>query len=337
MDLEALLNARSDAAPSGENLEYDEAFLNMELAATPAADPNADEPDAHTEPNFAELAQAAEAVLERSHDIRAACYLTLAQAKVSGLEGAVEPVAYIRGVLERYWDTCYPEVEDGDAVMRANAVAALAANDGVLQAIRRAPLASSPSLGNVSFRDIAIAEGQIPAPEDTDNLPTPDTISAALADTPEDICAMRIEAVKALRDHFSAIETIFDERAPGVAPDLQPARDILSRILRALPGANSDGDASVDASTDAPDPSKAQADGPVQSGGGAVRSPADVKDALDRIIGYYQRYEPSSPVPILLQRAKRLVSADFLTIVKDIAPEGMENVTRVGGLEEDDD
>jgi type VI secretion system protein ImpA len=38
-------------------------------------------------------------------------------------------------------------------------------------------------------------------------------------------------------------------------------------------------------------------------------------------------------VPILLTRAKRLVGADFLSIVKDMAPNGIDNVHLISGLE----
>jgi type VI secretion system protein ImpA len=71
-------------------------------------------------------------------------------------------------------------------------------------------------------------------------------------------------------------------------------------------------------------------------GGGGITSPTDVQNALDRIVAYYERYEPSSPLPLLLLRAKRLVNADFLTIVKDMAPHGIDNVNLIGGLEDKD-
>ena len=57
--------------------------------------------------------------------------------------------------------------------------------------------------------------------------------------------------------------------------------------------------------------------------------------ALDRIMAYYARSEPSSPVPLLLDRAKRLVGADFLSIIKDLANDSLTEVRRVGGLPED--
>jgi type VI secretion system protein ImpA len=60
-----------------------------------------------------------------------------------------------------------------------------------------------------------------------------------------------------------------------------------------------------------------------------------VRNALDKIIAYYSQNEPSSPVPILLVRAKKLVGADFVSIMKDMAPNGLENVRLVGGIESD--
>jgi type VI secretion system protein ImpA len=70
-------------------------------------------------------------------------------------------------------------------------------------------------------------------------------------------------------------------------------------------------------------------------GVGGISGPGDVINALDRIMDYYARQEPSSPIPILLARAKRLVNADFMTIVKDMAPSGVDNVSLIGGLSDE--
>jgi type VI secretion system protein ImpA len=58
--------------------------------------------------------------------------------------------------------------------------------------------------------------------------------------------------------------------------------------------------------------------------------------ALDAIMGYYRAAEPSSPVPVLLQRARRLVGADFMAIMRDMAPNGLDNVRLIGGLGDDE-
>ena len=92
-------------------------------------------------------------------------------------------------------------------------------------------------------------------------------------------------------------------------------------------------DASEDSDADTGDAPAAASRG---GGVGGINNPTDVQNALDRIISYYIRNEPSSPVPVLLTRAKKLVSADFLTIVKDMAPHGIENVYLIGGIQEED-
>ena len=42
---------------------------------------------------------------------------------------------------------------------------------------------------------------------------------------------------------------------------------------------------------------------------------------LDRICEYYDRHEPSSPIPVLLRRCKRLVPMQFMDIVRELVPD----------------
>jgi type VI secretion system protein ImpA len=129
-------------------------------------------------------------------------------------------------------------------------------------------------------------------------------------------------------------------QTPGQGPDLDPLIKFLKQANTKL--ANALGDPVGDTGGAGDDE-----DGPatafVPSGGamagaaiGAINTPTDVKNALDRIIGYYERAEPSSPLPLLLLRAKKLVGADFMTIVRDMAPDGVDRVNLLGGLEDDD-
>jgi type VI secretion system protein ImpA len=71
---------------------------------------------------------------------------------------------------------------------------------------------------------------------------------------------------------------------------------------------------------------------------GDIRNSQDVIIAIEKICDYYKKNEPSSPVPILLERAQRLVNMDFMSIVRDLASEGVSQVeTFIGEQEEDDD
>jgi type VI secretion system protein ImpA len=67
---------------------------------------------------------------------------------------------------------------------------------------------------------------------------------------------------------------------------------------------------------------------------GEIRSRAEVIRALEALCGYYDRHEPSSPVPMLLRRAQRLVHMSFMDIMKDLAPDAMSDIEKIRGPEE---
>jgi type VI secretion system protein ImpA len=65
---------------------------------------------------------------------------------------------------------------------------------------------------------------------------------------------------------------------------------------------------------------------------GSVSSRQDVMRALDAVMTYYVRSEPSSVVPIVVERAKRLVSMSFLDALADVAPDVVDPVKQALGL-----
>jgi type VI secretion system protein ImpA len=60
---------------------------------------------------------------------------------------------------------------------------------------------------------------------------------------------------------------------------------------------------------------------------GEITSREDVIRMLDKINNYYEKYEPGSPVPIFMARAKRLVTMNFVDLIKDLAPDAMEKIS----------
>jgi type VI secretion system protein ImpA len=66
---------------------------------------------------------------------------------------------------------------------------------------------------------------------------------------------------------------------------------------------------------------------------GELSTRQDVVQQLERICEYYDRHEPSSPIPLLLRRAKRLVSQNFLTIIRDLTPSGLMEAEAIGGVD----
>ena len=80
------------------------------------------------------------------------------------------------------------------------------------------------------------------------------------------------------------------------------------------------------------DGSSGQAPGVVAIG--AIGSRQDAVRALDAVAEYFRRNEPSSPVPLLIDRAKRLVSKNFLEVLEDVAPDAVSMARAFGGLKD---
>mgnify|MGYP000111698485 CR=1 FL=1 len=356
MDPAVLLQSKGEDAPSGENLEYDPAFTEMELAAQPGEESVVgNETIEATDPDYREVQKKALEVLERSHDLRAAVFLGDALLHSEGLTGFADVTAYMRGCLEQFWDTCHPELDedDGDPTMRINAVQDLcgqpdgmAGPSALYRSLRRAPLTESRGFGRFCQRDIEIAEGVMTAPADMEHIPDTATIGAAFQDSDEEIVAARLAAIEAAEENVRAVSAVFDEQTPGQGPDLSALIKLLQQIAKRIrdygnvsaeAGAGEEGAAGDGAADEGGAAAPAAGEQAGAAAPGMINSPADVSNALDRIIAYYRRREPSSPLPILLERAKRLVGADFLTIMNDMAPQGVDNVNLIGGIEDDDD
>lgn len=343
MDVAKLLEPIGDDATSGENLEYDPAFVEMELIAQPGEERQEGDKILEAEdPDWSDVVSKAEAVLARSHDLRAAVFLAEAVLYTRGLTGFAEATAYARGCLETYWDTCHPELDeddDNDPTMRINAVQGFGGTSTVVRALRKTALTDSRMFGRISLRAMEIADGSIPAPANMSDIPDTASIHAAFQDTDDEILSANLAAAISAKADMKAIDEVFVDKTPGQGPNLDDVQKVLNQIVRRLSDAV--GGEVEDAQDDSADqPQGGSTPAPSRGGGGGavggINSPSDVTNALERIIGYYQRHEPSSPLPILLERAKKLVNADFLTIMKDIAPQGLDQVNMVGGIPDDD-
>jgi len=347
MDLDALLAAREGDSPSGENLEYDFDFMQLQIAATPGEERQAgNEILAAEDPDFKAVVDQALAVLGRSHDLRAAVILAYAVLNTRGLKGFAEATAYIKGCLEQHWDTCHPELDaddDNDPTMRINAVQGLAGSATIMAGLRKAPLTESRTFGRLSLRDIQVAIGEVPPPEGT--VPPMDKtgVNAAFVDTGEEVLAATLATVRQIQGDIKAIEAVFVDKTPGQGPELDDLKKLMQQIGRHV--------ADHVQGAPAPEADAEEAAGGGSGGGmaaprnfgggggmpGSVQTAQDARNALDRVIDYFQRYEPSSPVPIILERAKRLVGADFMTIMRDMAPGGMDSVMMIGGISENEE
>jgi type VI secretion system protein ImpA len=336
-NLESLLAPIGDESPAGDDLEYDAEFLALERAAAPKAERAiGDSVKAAEEPDWDKVAELARAVLGRSKDLRAAVHLTTAWTRTSGMPGWNAGLSLIRGLLEHFWDSVHPQLDaedDNDPTMRVNSVVPLGDLQGVLGYFRTTPFVQSPRLGRFDLRDLRIANGTLKVTA-TEGEPQASIteIEACCMDCAEDELVAVTAAISQSLENAKAIDGIFNDRVGTAGPDF---KNLLSEIYelkkflepqlaRRLPveGSAEDGEAGEEGSGGG---------GGVRASNGAIAGPQDVMRRIDELCDYYTRNEPSSPVPLLLRRAQRLVGMDFMDLLKDLAPGGISELRVVSG------
>jgi type VI secretion system protein ImpA len=342
-NLESLLAPIGDDTPAGDDLEYDPEFLALERAAAPKAERAVgDNVKAAEEPDWDKVAELAETVLARSKDLRAAIHLTTAWTRTFGMPGWNAGLGLIRGLLEHFWDSVHPQLDaedDNDPTTRVNSVVPLGDLQGVLRYFRITPFVQSQRLGRFTLRDLRIANGTLKVTASNDEPEASMTdIEACCMDCAEDELVAVTTAVRESLEHAKAIDGIFNDRVGTAGSDL---KNLLSEIYelkkflepqlgRRLPQEGSTEEDAVGAD------GAGAGRGDARASTGAITSPQDVMRRLDELCDYYTRNEPSSPVPLLLRRAQRLVGMSFMDLLKDLAPGGISELQVVSGAPSDE-
>ena len=347
IDVESLLQEVSADLPCGEDLEYDADFGEMERAARGKAEQTIGDNTVPAEdPDWTEVQKRAVQLLSRTKDLRVVLYLLRGQLKSEGLIGLNDCLKLLRGLVDQYWETVHPQLDpddDNDPTLRVNTMVSLCDSDTVLRSLRETPLVTSRAFGSISYRDIALSNGEIaPSGDSGEASPDNSAIRGAFMDCDLEQLQATAEAVRESFEHTTAIEQEVTNRVgASAAPSLAEFANSLKAIGRTLtdklaergvgePAAMENGETPAEGQGDTSGPTGAPA------ASGQIKSREDVQRAIDRICQYYDRHEPSSPVPLLLRRAKRLVTKNFMEILRDMVPDGVSQAEQIGGTGNDD-
>lgn len=331
IDLDRLIDDISPGSPCGENLEYDSDFVLLEQSTRGKPEQQfgntiipAEEPD------WAEVRRRALDLSKRTRDLRVLDYLARASVRTHGYAGLNDALVLLRRSLERYWDTLHPLLDpddDNDPTARVNIIGSLCDPQGMIAALRQAPLVQSRKLGRFGLRDLSIASGEIPPPAGMEAPPTMQAIEGAFLDSPVEELQATADAVSSAAEQVRAIESTVTEKV-GTANAI--GLDALAGVLKDAGKAINARLAARGAGTGASGETAAGVNGHALNGSeaplavsGQLQSREDVIRMLDKLCEYYARVEPSSPVPLLLQRAKKLVPMNFMEIVQDLIPDAV--------------
>ncbi|MHC6226206.1 type VI secretion system protein TssA [Pseudomonas sp. X10] len=319
--------------PCGESLEYDADYLDLEALAqgTPEVEYGSILTQA-TAPDWKEVARLALALSARSRDLRLAVYLTSAGLNLHGLRGLAAGLALVEALLDEHWEQVHPQLDpgdDNDPQLRVSVLASLCEAAGLLQALRETPLVEVVALGKVSLRDIELATGELGASPDQAALSLA-MIEATFQEAGQETLQATLTLLEQAHQSSVHIENLLTERVGfASAIDLSALSNLLRRavdnVRQRLPQQTVT--APMQASADAPQPLAASC--------GEIGNRDDVRQTLDRLCAYFAVHEPTSPVPLLLQRARKLLDLSFMELLQDLAPDGLAQMALVSGVRHD--
>lgn len=337
LSAEDLVLPVSEDLPCGEDLEYDPVFQQMELMMQATEEQEfGDTVIAGSGPDWKGVKEQVDDLIERTRDLRVITFGALAELQLSGLGAFADAIEGLNVCLETYWAEVHPQLDedDGDATMRFNTLQMLNDHELVFEGLMRAPLVELKGFGSFSLRDIELAEGKL-KPNVDEEVQEIALIQGAFGEaTTEDMVALG-EGVAGSIEQLKRTVELWDELAPvepaiDIDETLRAMKEVMQAINTYAPVAaaavsGEDGDEEEEGEVGA---------APKQALSGTINDRNDVVRALDKICDYYTVNEPSSPIPLLLRRAQRLVPKSFLEILEDMVPSSIEMIEVISGTPE---
>jgi|GEM_PF-1810542 len=327
-----LLEAISAEHPCGEDLEDTQLLASFDAYRLFGQSAPLD-----AETDWREIRDRSLDALKTSKDFRLLAHLAGATVRTDGFAPFPQILSVAARWLELWEKEVFPRVDD-DAILRRNALNGFADRMAIVDGVRRTPILVHRQLGSLSIRDIEIATGQVPPAEGDAAAADASQLNALLSATPvEELSALSAQLDEAVGSLKSIEDSMRSQGGVEAAPEFSTLATPLARTLKLVrdhlatrAGADSaaaEGDGAAAASNGA--------------GGGVavagIRSREDATRALDAVAAYFRTNEPSSPIPLLLERTKRLVAKDFLAVLEELAPDALAQAKAASGVRDSND
>lgn len=329
--LEALTG---DAGECGADLEYDNEFLDLTKAASgkPESQFGPAEP-----PDWRAVVNIASSLFERTRDLRVAIEWLRGNLHLRGYGALPAGLKLVNGLMEWYWPSLHPlpDPDDGDPYGRVNALTVLREQSGALGDLREAAVCADRAIGLLRVRDIEA----VLAPAGAAVLPTEFSkeqaarmLAALVEKTPElrQVCNEAVTEVETL------IAAANEKLGSSDAPDLRPLLALVKGVASLLPPEETE--SAEEAEEDGGEAGAGEAGeggGRARGLSGKVTTRDEALKAIDLVIEYLERAEPTNPAPLFLRRARQLVGHNFLQLLKVLAPDALPEMARIVGVDPD--
>ena len=331
-----LLNPIAGENPSGTDLRLE---LYGEIREARRQEDSLPQGDWQHERKIADFALVSKLTQEnlatRSKDLQLAAWLTEALLHLEGFSGLHQGLQVCIGLINSFWDTLYPAIEDGDAEVRTNLLEWLASSQEI--PLKNTPLVAA-GYGFLKFKESRLVgyeeqaqtnkEKQTRAKLVEEGKLTPEAFDKAFAETPKASYVKAETDLLACLSDVKSLDGLCDEKMGRDAPSfnrLRVALEDIQHTIHALLQKKRETEpdpvpaADTTAATAALDSSESTVAVSADAGArvGVVPSiviplastePPDRREAIAKIAqaaAHLRRCEPLSPAPYLLMRGLR--------------------------------
>ncbi|MDR0552321.1 MAG: type VI secretion system ImpA family N-terminal domain-containing protein [Spirochaetaceae bacterium] len=335
--------------PAGEDLSYDPRYLEMDTlaAGTPGSQIGNSSIEGHAA-DWKKLKERCLALWEKTRDLRIAVYLVVAETAGGMLADCADALKLLLFLIRDMWEPVYPRLDpedDNDPTERLNIMAMLspepgAFNDPVMFLSKFRAMLLSPPLPYtlrdhlISIDELETVDGKTIDP----NLITAEMMGIPLTEIEKQAAAARDiqETIKAIC--AAANEKLSDGYSLGML-SLSVEVDRLCKFYTGYMESYGGGTATAEPSEAENGDSPDSAEVPVQRGNIKIASykPENRAEALlllRKASEYFQREEPNSPIPLLVNRALRLSEMNFIELIEDIVPDALPRGKEILGVKE---
>ena len=324
VDIEALLKPIAGSSPSGRDIREDKSYEVLKEARR--EEDGLNQGEWKREPKLADwpkVIQTASKILSQdSKDLQVAAWLLEGLVKRHGFAGLRDGLRILRELQERFWDSLYPSIEDGDLDYRSGRIEAL--NKILPFAIKSTAVTHPPGGPLYSYAQYVQSQEvenlRRGAASDTEKKRQfaealnegkleGDKFEKAVAGTPLTHCLALLESITQSADEFDQLDRVLSEKYGEDAPSLRLIKEAISECRSLMESIVKKKGGAVERAM--PEPSKtegtmaAPAARPQASVGVEPRDRADALFRLAAIAEFFRRTEPHSPVSYLVQRAAR--------------------------------
>jgi type VI secretion system protein ImpA len=320
--------------------------------------------------DWATVLEKADELRSRGRDLRLLVIVARALANEDGLAGLAQGLTLISMTFDQHWDTMHPTLRANAtprdaALRRINALLDLQnGQEGLLANLRETIFFSPRQVGPISGRDLekSALDERVMLQESASGLNAAEKAAlvsahnqllnrvrsgcAAQVDQADDVVSSLLAGARAAITALDEVDVALNRRVEGNGPVIPELKRFLQRFLTTLERNSTTGPVANGAAKPTPPPEEPAS--PARNGHGAetmasivepgvglpdrIASRDDVVKCLDLVVAFYDRTEPSSPIPHLARRVRRMVHMDFVELMEDLAPSGLKEFRLLAGV-----